>query len=146
MPTANDVIEEARSWIGTPFRHQGRIKGYGIDCVGLIYCVGKELDIMEHDMSTKKALKYLGYPAIPKTPIVRQACDEYLVKIPLSDFGPGDVVLMRYGRIARHVGIFTGHTIIQVMARIGKCVEHSLDKKWRERFCGYYRYPGLIHE
>lgn len=146
MLTGFDVIHEARSWIGTPFKHQGRKKGYGIDCVGLIYCVGKELNIMDHDMSTELALKYLGYPMVPKTPIVRQACEDYLVHIPHSKFAPGDVVLMRYGRVARHVGIFAGDTLIHVTARTGKCVEHSLNKKWRDRFCGYYRYPGLVNE
>lgn len=30
------VIHEARSWIGTPYHHHGRIKGVGVDCAMLL--------------------------------------------------------------------------------------------------------------
>lgn len=33
---AAEVIAEARGWIGTPYRHQGRRKGVGCDCLGLL--------------------------------------------------------------------------------------------------------------
>jgi cell wall-associated NlpC family hydrolase len=26
------VVAEARSWLGTPFHHQGRVKAAGVDC------------------------------------------------------------------------------------------------------------------
>ena len=29
------IVAEARSWIGTPYRHQGSLKGAGCDCLGL---------------------------------------------------------------------------------------------------------------
>lgn len=33
------VIDEARTWKGTPYQHKGRIKGIGCDCGGIIYQV-----------------------------------------------------------------------------------------------------------
>ena len=33
------VIAEARTWIGTPYQHKGRVKGVGVDCGGLLYQV-----------------------------------------------------------------------------------------------------------
>jgi NlpC/P60 family putative phage cell wall peptidase len=39
--TRADLVVEARSWIGTPFRHQASLKAVGVDCLGLIaglYC------------------------------------------------------------------------------------------------------------
>lgn len=30
------VVDEARRWIGTPFAHQGRLRGVGCDCLGLV--------------------------------------------------------------------------------------------------------------
>ena len=144
MLTGNDVVIEARTWIGTPFKHQGRLKHLGVDCVGLIYCVGRDLGIIDADMATQKAMKYLSYPEIPKNSIVRRACEDYLVHIHRLKARPGDVILMDFGRVARHVGIFTGSTIIHVTARTGRCVEHSINQSWKNRFCGYYRYPGLV--
>ena len=34
--TVDDVVKEARTWIGTPFVHQGRTKGLACDCLGLM--------------------------------------------------------------------------------------------------------------
>jgi hypothetical protein len=34
-PTPRDFVEEARRWTGTPFHHQGRSLGVGVDCIGL---------------------------------------------------------------------------------------------------------------
>src|ERR1044071_5635711 len=33
---AQDIVEEALSWVGTPFAHQQRIKGAGVDCVNFV--------------------------------------------------------------------------------------------------------------
>ena len=27
------VVAEAESWLGTPYHHEARIKGHGVDCV-----------------------------------------------------------------------------------------------------------------
>lgn len=31
-----DVVTLARGWIGTPYHHQGRVRGVGADCLGLV--------------------------------------------------------------------------------------------------------------
>jgi cell wall-associated NlpC family hydrolase len=31
-----DIVEEARSWLGTPYHHQAALKGVGCDCIGLL--------------------------------------------------------------------------------------------------------------
>jgi hypothetical protein len=33
---AADIVEEALSWVKTPFEHQGRLKGVGVDCVNFV--------------------------------------------------------------------------------------------------------------
>ena len=35
-PTRTSIVAEARSWIGTPYRHQASLKGVGCDCLGLV--------------------------------------------------------------------------------------------------------------
>ena len=37
------IVAVARSFIGTPYRHQGSLKGIGCDCLGLIRGVWREL-------------------------------------------------------------------------------------------------------
>lgn len=31
------LVDEARTWLWTPYQHRGRVKGVGVDCGGLIY-------------------------------------------------------------------------------------------------------------
>lgn len=33
----DQIVEEARTWMNTPYAHRGRVKGVGVDCGGLIY-------------------------------------------------------------------------------------------------------------
>jgi hypothetical protein len=42
MLSGNTFIAQARTWIGTPFHHQGRLKGVGCDCLGLIVGVAED--------------------------------------------------------------------------------------------------------
>lgn len=39
MRLRNAVISEARSWLGTPFHDNAKLKGAGTDCLGLLYGV-----------------------------------------------------------------------------------------------------------
>jgi len=39
-PRAHEIISCARSWIGTRFQHQARLRGVGADCWGLVLGVG----------------------------------------------------------------------------------------------------------
>lgn len=36
LPIGDKIALEAESWIGTPFRHQGNIKGRAVDCANFI--------------------------------------------------------------------------------------------------------------
>ena len=38
-----EIVRAARSWIGTPYRHQASLKGVGCDCLGLLRGVWREV-------------------------------------------------------------------------------------------------------
>lgn len=44
-----EIVAMARSWLGTPWIHQGRLKSVGVDCGGLIIGVGKETGLLDFD-------------------------------------------------------------------------------------------------
>ena len=52
MFSRSAIVTEATSWVGTPFQHQGRTKGPhgGVDCVGLIIGVSKNLGYYPQDV------------------------------------------------------------------------------------------------
>ena len=36
MTDSAKIVAQARSWLGTPYHHQARLKGVGCDCLGLL--------------------------------------------------------------------------------------------------------------
>lgn len=140
------VVESARTWCGTPFRHQGRQKGVGIDCVGLIYMLAKEFDLADTDETTSKAAPFVRYSRVPADGQMRLFCNTYFKKARQADLRPADIILMNLAREEGHVALYTGEgTIIHALSLVGACTEHSLDHKWTRRMTGFYRYPALCN-
>lgn len=146
MTTAADVIREARSWVKTPFRHQGRIKGIAVDCGGLVSQVGRAVGLTTADP--------LDYSPQPDPARMRELLDRYLVRIAIADMRPGDVVWIAWRPgtkdVLQHLGILTdiGPDLGVVHAygtngRGGTVIEHRLDVWWRGRIRAAYRFPGL---
>ena len=45
---ADAIVAEARTWLGVPWRHQGRSRA-GVDCAGLVVLVARALELADHD-------------------------------------------------------------------------------------------------
>lgn len=53
MTTPDDIVNYARTWIGAPWRHQGRGTGAsrGIDCAGLLLVVARHFGLPNGDLT-----------------------------------------------------------------------------------------------
>jgi len=138
----NQIIEEARSWIGTPFSHQGHIKGYKIDCVSL----ARELGVKFNILDTVIKPEYIGYSRRPDRNKLKQACEDYLVSIPFSQLLPADLLLIQFEVEPAHIAIYNIDTIIHASTRFKKCDEHPFSEFWKLKVTNCYRYPGLVNE
>lgn len=49
MPTREQIVAEARRWIGTPYHKRGQIRGVGCDCGTLLYCVLRDVGVIAPD-------------------------------------------------------------------------------------------------
>ena len=136
MPTAEDIIREARTWVGTPFRHQGRIKGVAGDCAAPVQCVANALGISDF------VIRNYGREPVPEK--MRKVLEEKLDPVEKNKMAPGDILWMRFGsNKPSHLAILTDTgTIIHANERLGRCCEHILDEKWRKRIHRVYRYRG----
>jgi hypothetical protein len=47
--TRDQIIAEIRSWEGTAFHYQQRVKGVGVDCLGHLVAVAKNVGIIDLD-------------------------------------------------------------------------------------------------
>lgn len=99
-----DIVAIARSWIGTPYRHRGRIKGVGCDCAMLAAEVYAEAGLIPPQVIEdyppdwhlhRDAERYMGH-------VLR-----YAAPIEARDAGAGDLVLFQFGRAFAHGGLLT---------------------------------------
>ena len=128
------ALDVAREWVGTPYAHAGRLKGVGVDCVGLVLGVAKELGMIPADYSPPY------YEAINDGVLIQAIFPLYATEKDLKAIEPGDLVVMKFGEHPQHVGIiadcpvgFRGLSIIHAYHPGGKVVEHSMNDKWLGR-------------
>lgn len=139
----DDIVTAARSWLGTPYRHQASLKGIGCDCLGLIRgvwreCVGGEPETMP--AYTPHWAEDTGEDRLMR------AARQHLVEIPIGAALPGSVLLFRMalGSPAKHCAILTGADTI-IHAYWGKSVcETRLVPWWRRRIAAAFSFPEAL--
>jgi NlpC/P60 family putative phage cell wall peptidase len=133
------LVAEARRWLGTPFRHQGRIRGEGVDCIGLVLEPARALGLTDY--------RPAAYARLPDAGTMREELVRHLIKVARSDMRPGDVLLLAAPLSPSHlalVGELGGAlTMIHASGPIGRVVEHGIDATWAGRIRGVFRFPGL---
>jgi NlpC/P60 family putative phage cell wall peptidase len=137
MATRDQIVKEARQYLGTPFKHQGRIKGVGCDCAGIIVNIAKMLGI--------DFWEYSGYGRTPDGKSLEN-CISQLLQIDPADLKPGDVMLFKIRRMPQHLAIATDGGMIHSFYRRsdgGRVVEHNLDDRWKKRIVKCFRFPGV---
>ncbi len=134
--TRKAIITAARTWLGTPYRHLGRCKGSGVDCIGLIIGVSHEVGYLpDYDITT--------YSRDPEPDLLQSILAQLLDPIDPTEAQPGDVLLLRFTRLPQHTAIMTNAGMIHAYAGSGRVVEHSIDAVWQRRILAAYRFPEV---
>lgn len=131
--TPESIMAAARECLGTPFHHQGRVLGVGMDCAGVLVHI-----LQRHNLPYTDER---GYPRFPYHGLMQRILDGQpsLKRIARSEIAMGDVLLMRYKAEPQHVAIYGGKTIVHGSSEHGRCVEHTLDGSARLRVTAAYR-------
>lgn len=133
--TADDIINAARGQLETKFRHQARLPGQFMDCVGLAVHVAQVIGADYCDLT--------DYSGTPSNGLLESMLDTQPCLTRVYDRQPGDVLLMRFSKEPQHVAIYTGDTIIHTYESVGKVCEHRLDAAWAKRIVRVYRFNGV---
>ena len=140
-----DIVDAAREWIGTPYRHQASCKGAGCDCLGLLRGSWRQIEGREPeavpaytpDWSEPEGVERLWAAAARHLVPYDQA------KGPLRQ---GDVLLfrMRSGGVAKHLGVVgradASPTFVHAYSGHG-VVESPLSHPWRRRIAARFAFP-----
>jgi NlpC/P60 family putative phage cell wall peptidase len=137
------VASEARSWIGTPYRHQCTAMGQGADCLGLIRGIWRSL---YGDEPLSIPAYSMDWSEPNREERLMNAAHQILEAVRIDDMLLGDVLLfrMRDGSVAKHLGILSKNSsnkkFIHAYTRYG-VVESSLSMPWSRRLAAVFRFP-----
>lgn len=118
-----EVIRVALEWLGTPWRHQGRVKGKngGVDCAQFAYCVYSEA----------KQIDPALYPKVepyPRDWFMHRNEDRLLEIVKrfaheTTDPKPADLALWKFGRTYSHAAILLDRpNIIHADVEVGEVI------------------------
>lgn len=135
--TIQDFIDRARSYLNVRWRHQGRSREEGVDCVGLLWCAATECGLQPEDE------RHYGMKP-GSEPVIREL-RKYADEVPVNERRTGDVLLVRVaGEDPQHTLLMTSaSTVIHASARHRKVVEHALEARMVKQICRVFRLRGL---
>jgi len=145
--TRKDIIKEAQSFVGTPFRFRGRSKRSGVDCVGLFIKVGTTLGLsIAGDKDDYKVM-----PSEVNCELLEFLEDNGFKQT--EEVKEGNLVLFKYlkARFPCHGAILgdKAGTMIHAMnyrSKGGKrhqVKEHIFSEPWTKRVHSIWEYPGV---
>ena len=136
------IVAEARSWIGTPYRHQASLKGVGCDCLGMLRGVWRAVMGAEPETLPPYAPDWAEAGG---SEALLAAARRHLVEIEPADVRPGDVLLFRWRAElpAKHCAVATAPDRM-VHAHDGASVaEGAIRPWWRRHLVAAFRFPGV---
>lgn len=144
MTTRAEIVEYARSAIGTPFHHQAYNIGVGVDCAGLLAAVGLRFGLVDPSWVTRPDCH--NYSEQPNPRKFVEICESFLDPIELDDIQPADVLIMRFEIDPMHLALVTELKplhVVHALSRYGFVAEHNIDAAWGSKLLRAYRYRGL---
>jgi len=172
MPNVQDVVQAARKYLDTPFGQRGRRIGKGIDCIGVVLCVGTDLSLCDKDGNPFHPLLYKDYANQPFGDELQEECKKRLIvkrlttPTSLDQIIPGDIVTMRIPPETTFRRAFTRNEKLTPITHVAivsdlqggtlgvihsynsesvqrKVVEHLVDIRWLRRIAGVFAFPGV---
>lgn len=136
----------ARTWLGTPYRHQASMRGEGADCLGLVRGVWRELAGSEPE---PLVAYQADWAEVGGEETLLAAARRWLREKPIAEAVVGDVLLFRMaaGCPVKHCAILSdtaGTESRMIHAYWGRAVVESwLGAWWRRRLVAVFGWPAL---
>lgn len=134
------IIAEARAWIGTPYCHQASLRGVGCDCLGLLRGVWRAVYDAEPELTPAYAPDWAEASGEEK---LAEAARRHMAEVAPNDAAPGDVLLFRWRPHlpAKHAAILTAPgRMIHAYDGAAVCEVHFAPF-WRRRVAFAFRFP-----
>ena len=130
------IVAEARSWLATPFHHQARVKGVGVDCAGVIIGTAARLGLCPDFIDER------NYARTPDGRM-RELLRRHLLPVPREQRLAGDVINFAWYGEPQHLGILTErNTVVHAYGTEvrGRVVETTRTGRHLDAVRGVYRF------
>ena len=145
MICGEDIVAEARSWIGTPWKHAQALKGVGCDCIGLIGGVAANVGLTD-DWYTESSRAFKGYGRLPEAAKIVAGCERWMDPVMPGRMQLGDILVMCFDKEPQHFGFLSQlhpRYMIHAYAQARRVGENRIDELWARRIVGVYRFKGV---
>lgn len=138
MPRPSDIVTEAKTWLGVGFRHMGRTRKGGVDCIGLVIMVARALGLSTYDTNC--------YARRPDFGFMRREFKREMRLIDREEATSGDVLVSFPQEGRAHCGILEvdergQRWLIHSYEPIGGVIREPLQGKASE-YTFAFRYRG----
>lgn len=134
--TDQQMIDEARGWLGTPWIHNQALKGVGADCILFILAWGQSLGLVPKIF--KRPRYNRDWALHNAESVLLMEIQKHARKVKLKEMKIGDVVFFKYGQCTSHAAIYIGlGKIIHSVIRQG-VIESNL-KDYMDKFDSVWR-------
>ena len=142
--TREAVLAEARTWLRTPWRHMGDLRGVGVDCVMLLARVYGAVGAMPAGIDPRPYP--IDWHLHRDEERYATGMADYCDEISESDLLPADIVLYRVGRCYSHAGIVMQwpQQIIHAYRGEGVVISSGIGGQLGGRPRRYFRARGIV--
>ncbi len=148
--TGQQIVAQARTWIGTRYHHQGRLKKSlrgpgGVDCIGLVVGVIEELGLQDGEGKLLSEHDEFNYSMYPEKGRLVKNMAKHLRQVPIEQMREGDVLLFKFFNDPQHVGLLTryisgGVGVIHCTSSSGWVVEQPFSQGMLRMLTHVYRF------
>lgn len=141
----SEVFREALRWNETPFLHQHRILGHGVDCWNLIRAPGEACGVLSIDEELFAPFAAYGLQPSPRQ--VLGVLSTFLRPVTGEPMLADVACIAWRPNLPMHMAILGEHegrpTLLHASSKFGKVVHHGFVAEWPRLVHSWWRYPGL---
>ena len=99
----DQVIDEAESWLGTPYHHRGFVKGTGCDCGTFLHAVFKDII----DLAPFRKSYAMDWATHTDEEMYLDGIEPYVTE-KTGRPEKGDIIIWKYGKVFSHGTLYIG--------------------------------------
>jgi cell wall-associated NlpC family hydrolase len=147
MTRRDDILRIARGYLGVRFRHQGRSRNEGVDCLGLLLAVARDTGLTLHSNSPD-VFDRRDYTYRPDVTYLQSMLERLLT--PATTLEPTHIALLNIEGRPQHLAMLSDYPeigelgMIHAFAPARKVVEHRFDAHWQGQLHAAYQLPIVI--